>query len=116
MGRMSRTTKSTLSLARTALDAARRVLPPYSGPPSPRRYTQPQWLAILCVKEFEGLDYRGVAVRLAEWRELRQALGLTRVPDSSTLCKAAARLLGEKDGAVVSRRIAAAIAPAWVAR
>jgi hypothetical protein len=109
---MSRTTKSTLSLARTALDAAERVLPDYSCPKSPRRYTQPQLLAILCVKEFEGLDYRGVAVRLAEWRELRQALrpSAGHVPDPSTLCKAAARLLGEKDGAVLAGRVAAAVA------
>jgi hypothetical protein len=107
---MSRTTKSTLALARTAYDAGRRVLQDYSCSSSPRRFTQPQLLAILCIKEFEGLDYRGIAVRLGEWRELREAVNLHRVPHYSTLCKAAARLLGEKDGAELARRFAAAIA------
>jgi hypothetical protein len=96
---MSRTTKSTLELARTAYAAGRRVLPSYAHRNSPHTYTQPQLLAILCVMEFEKLDYRGIAVRLAEWAELRQVLGLRRTPHFTTLCKAAPRLLAEKKGA-----------------
>src|SRR3954469_9882642 len=103
---MSRTTKSTLELARTAYDAGRRALPDYSHRNSPHTYTQPQLLAILCVMEFERTNYRGIQQKLLEWTELRQALELEEVPGYSTLCKAARRLLGKKGGAGVFNRLA----------
>jgi hypothetical protein len=39
------------------------------------------------------MDYRGVVALAAEWRELREALGLARVPHYSTLAHAAPRLM-----------------------
>lgn len=93
---MSRTTKSTLAVARQALEAGRKALPPYSHRFSPRKFTQSQLFAIAAVRKFLRLDYRGMEVRLGEWAELRQALELSEVPDYSTLCYAEERLLKKR--------------------
>ena len=87
------TSKSTLTVARMALRAACEALPDFAHPKSPRKFTQPQLLACLVVKEFLGMDYRGVHVMLAEWSDLRDILGLRTVPHFTTLCQAAKRLL-----------------------
>ena len=93
-----RTSKSTLSVARVALRAATQALPTYSCPKSPHRFTQPQLLACLVLREFLRLDYRGLAATLGEWGELRQALGLARVPHWTTFQKAAARFQKKRRG------------------
>ena len=90
---MSRTTKSATEFARAALETARRVLPDYSSPFSPRKFTQPQLLSMLALRQFFKLDYRGTVERLAEWKELRDVLELEQVPDFSTLIHAEKRLL-----------------------
>ena len=90
-------TKSPLDLARTALSVARESIPAYSSKFSPRRYTQHQLFALLALREFLKLDYRGLEQILKEWAELREVLGLAKVPDHSTMQKAAERLL-EKGG------------------
>jgi hypothetical protein len=95
---MSRTTKNTLELVRTALEAAREALPDYAYPRSKHTFTQPQLLAMLCVMEFEKTDYRGMAVKLGHWEELRETLELSSTPHFTTLSKAARRLLGGKSG------------------
>jgi len=87
------TSKSTLTVARMALRVGRDALPDYARPKSPRKFTQPQLLACLIVKEFAGKDYRGMQVMLAEWSDLRNVLGLTQAPHFTTLCQAARRLL-----------------------
>ena len=87
------TSKSTLTVARMALRAARDALTDYARPKSPKKFTQPQLLACLLVKEFLNTDYRGIHVMLTEWSDLRQVLGLTKVPHFTTLCQAAGRLL-----------------------
>src|SRR3954471_21297679 len=89
---MSRTTKSATEFAKTALETARRVLPDYSSPFSPQKFTQPQLLAMLALRQFFKLDYRGTVARLAEWAELRDVLELAEVPDFSTLIHAEKRL------------------------
>jgi hypothetical protein len=89
----TKTTKSALGLAREAVAAAGRTLPPYSHCNSPKVFTQPQLFALLVLKQFFKTDYRGLMVRLREWRELRQTLGLERVPHWTTIQKAHARLL-----------------------
>ena len=86
-------TKSPLAFARTALQAGERTLPRYSHPSSPHQYTQPQLFAILALKDFFGIDYRGIVKLVSEWSDLRQVLGLERVPDYSTLRYAEKRLL-----------------------
>src|SRR6266550_6915374 len=90
---MSRTTKSATEFAKTTLATAQRVLPDYSSPFSPRKFTQPQLLTMLALRQFFKLDYRGTIERLAEWKELREVLAIEQVPDFSTLIHAEKRLL-----------------------
>jgi hypothetical protein len=101
------TSKSTLTVARMALRAARDALPDYARPKSPRKFTQPQWVACLIVKEFEKKDYRGIHVMLGEWSDLREVLGLTKVPHFTTLCQAAKRLFSKP---LADRLLAATLA------
>ena len=90
-------TKSPQAVARMPLSVARESIPAYSSRFSPRRYTQHQLFALMALREFLKLDYRGLEQVLKEWAELREALGLAEVPDHSTIQKAAERLL-EKGG------------------
>ena len=93
-------TKSAVALAREALAVGERTLPRYASQFSPHRYTQAQLFALLTLKQFLRVDYRGLVTLVAEWTELRRALRLTRVPHYSTLCYAERRLLvgAEKGG------------------
>jgi hypothetical protein len=90
---MSGMTKSPVALAREALAVAEAALPPYASKYSRRDFTQPQLFAILAIKQFMRLDYRGIVALLADFSELRTALGLRKVPHYSTLCYAQERLL-----------------------
>ena len=81
-----------LAFARAALAVGRANLPAYSGPKSPRRYTQHQLFAILALKELLGTDYRGVIDILGARPDLCRELGLTRPPHFSTLYYAEKRL------------------------
>lgn len=78
--------------ARVALEVCGEVLPSYSHRFSPRRFTQPQLLAILCLMRYEDWTFRAAEVRLAEHGELRRALELEAVPDYSTLFRFMLRL------------------------
>jgi hypothetical protein len=86
-------TKSALAVARQALAAARAALPAYSSKYAKKTYTQHQLVALLAVREFLKADYRGLEQHLRDWSDLRAELGLAKVPDHSTLQKAADRLL-----------------------
>ena len=90
---MSRTTKSATEFAKTAYDAACRVFPDFSGRFSPKKFTQPQIATVLALRQFLKLDYRGMATRLSEWKELRDVLDLQEVPHFTTLIHAEKRLL-----------------------
>lgn len=96
-------TKSGLALARTALQAAEGALPAYSHANSPKKFTQHQLFAILAVKVFFQVDYRGMEQLLHDWSDLRQVLKLEQVPDYSTLQYAQKRLL-KKGGRRSPRR------------
>jgi hypothetical protein len=85
--------RSPLAVARAAFVLANKELAKYSDPYSPKIYTQPQLFAILAVKCFFGLDYRGVAHLLADFSDLRKAIKLKSVPHYTTLQKAHQRLL-----------------------
>ena len=80
-----KTSKSTLTVAREALKAGQESLPDYSHRKSPHKFTQAQLFACLVIKEFRQLDYRGIWVMLAEWSDLRNILGLAKVPHFTTL-------------------------------
>jgi hypothetical protein len=94
-------TKSPLKSARMALSVARESVPAYSSESSRKDFTQHQHFALLALREFLKVDYRGLEAILRDWAELRDALGLKKVPDHSTLQKAATRLL-EKRGSMPS--------------
>src|SRR3970040_1909186 len=81
--------------ARTAVQVATAVLPPYRTRFSKHQFTQPQLLAILCLMRYEDWTFREAGVRLGEHRELRQPLGLSRVPDFTTLYRFLQRLEGQ---------------------
>ena len=86
-------TKSPRAVAREALRLAQESLPPYSAVRSRKDYTQHQLFAILALKTFLKTDYRGVAQFLQDFAELRDDLGLAKVPHYSTLSYAEQRLL-----------------------
>lgn len=90
---VARTSKSPKAVARTALEAAQRVLPFYTHPNSPKVFTQHQLFACLVLKNFFKTDYRGVVAYLADHPELCEVLGLSRVPHFTTLQKASRHLL-----------------------
>jgi hypothetical protein len=111
---MRRMSKSALRVAREALAVGRAALPPYGSRFSRHDDTRPQLFAPLVPKQFLRTDYRGLVVLVAEWRELRRALGLRKVPHFSTLAHAARRLLGgaEKGGPSAAPRPRWSPAPA----
>ena len=86
-------TKSVLTLTQKAYALAQDELPAYSAVRSRKDFTQHQLFAILTVREFLHLDYRGVVQLLAEWSDLRKVLGLRSVPHFTTVQKAHARML-----------------------
>ncbi len=110
---MSTTTKDPLALARVALEVGEAAFAPYSHPKSPHKYTQPQLFAMLALRQFFGVDYRGLIEWLKRWSELREVLGLKRVPHYSTLCYAERRLL-KKGGTLdsLTRRFTSRVAAA----
>lgn len=88
-------TKSVLSVAREALKVAKTSMPAYTCPRSRKDYTQHQLFALLAVRQFFDTDYRGVEQLTRDWSDLRSVLGLKKVPDHTTLQRAADRLLAK---------------------
>jgi hypothetical protein len=86
-------TESPRAVAREALALARRSLPAYTSARSRKDFTAHQLFAALALKQFLKTGYRGVAQFLADFAELRDDLGLAKVPNYSTLCYAEQRLL-----------------------
>ena len=90
-------TKSPRAVAKEALRVAQESLPAYSSKFSRKDFTQHQLFAVLALKTFLKTDYRGVVAHLADFAELRRDLGLSKLPDHSTLCYAAKRLLKKRN-------------------
>ncbi len=86
-------TKSPRAVAREALRLAQDTLPAYSSARSRKDFTQHQLFAILSLKTFLKVDYRGVVAVLKDFAELRDDLALKKVPHYSTLSYAEGRLL-----------------------
>jgi hypothetical protein len=97
-------TKSPRAVAREALRLAQQTLPAYSSKYSRQDFTQHQLFAILALKTFLKTDYRGVVAHLADFAELRSDLHLGKLPDHSTLCYAAKRLLKKGSSSCSSTR------------
>ena len=88
---MSRSlSKSPLAVGRTALAVARNALPLYSSPYSRKDFTQHQLFAMLVLRQFFKMDYRGVCVLLGDLRELRELVPVNTVPSFETYCDTAA--------------------------
>ena len=85
-------TRSPVALARKALQVAADAVPAYSSKYSKKDFTQPQLLAMLALAQFLRTDDRGMAAQLADWSDLRDALGLRKVPHHTTLFQARKRL------------------------
>src|SRR5262245_60016234 len=90
--------KSPRRVLQVAYDAACQAVPAPRHRFSPRKFTQPQLLACLVLKEFLRLDYRGIVEHLADHGELTRHLALKGIPHYTTLQKAAERLLKAAPG------------------
>ena len=90
---MREMTKSPVALAKEVYEVAKFALAPYSGPFSPKTFTQPQLFTILVLRQFFKTDYRGIIEILADFCNLQRTLELKKVPHYSTLCYAEQRLL-----------------------
>ena len=86
-------TRSPVALARKAVEVAARALPAYSSRFSRQDYTQHQLFALMVLATFLKLDHRGIVAVVKDWSDVREAIGLTKVPHWSTLYKAQQRLL-----------------------
>lgn len=86
-------TKSPRAVAREALALVREAIPAYSSKYSRQDFTQHQLFAMLALKTFFKTDYRGGVALFEDFTDLREDLGLNKVPPYSTLCKAEQRLL-----------------------
>lgn len=91
---MRASTRSPVALARKALGVAADAVPAYSGKYSRRDFTQHQLLAVLVLEQFLNTNDRGVVALLADWSDLREALGLRagKLPHHTTLFRARQRL------------------------
>ena len=88
------TSKSPRRVLQVAYEAACQALPAHRHKFSPKKFTQPQLLACLVLKEFSRLDYRGLAEHLADHPDLGRLIGLKAVPHYTTFQKAAAAAPG----------------------
>ena len=86
-------TTSALDLARAALSIGNEGLSTYSTKFSRQDFTQAQLFAMLALRQFFKATYRRTAQMIAEWSDLRETLGLQKVPHWTTLEKAHQRLL-----------------------
>jgi IS5 family transposase len=93
---MIRTSKSPKAVARVAYATAKQAVPLYRHLKSPKKFTQPQLIACLVLKEFFKNDYRGIVEILADSSDLRDILELKELPHYTTLQKAARRLTKNK--------------------
>ena len=84
-----------MTVAIVALKVGKRTLPTYAHRFAPKTFTQPQLFACLVIKAFFRTEYHGVEQYLRDLPDLRHVLELSRVPDHSTLHKAARRLFGK---------------------
>ena len=90
------TSKSPKQTAIVAYQAAKEVLPLYGHKFSPKKFTQPQLVACLVLKEFFTTDYRGIVGILQDSADLKKVLELKEVPHFTTLQKATPKLLNKR--------------------
>lgn len=103
--------KSPLDLARRAMAEAGEAIPQYSSRFSRHDYTQHQLYALVALRRLLKTDYRGLEATLRDWTELREALGLVRVPDHSTIQRAARRLEKSAKARRAAKRASTSVRP-----
>src|SRR5271168_2554648 len=82
------TCKSPRKVMRAAHLLATQCLPNYRDLYSRHDFTLPQLFACLVVREHQKKTYRGVEALLRDCREWCADIGMSRVPDHNTLCRA----------------------------
>jgi hypothetical protein len=82
------TCKSPRKVMAIAYELAKRCLPDYSSKFSRRDFTLPQLFACLVVREHQNKSYRGVEALLQDSDHWCKQIGMRRVPDHNTLCRA----------------------------
>src|SRR5215212_4567736 len=87
------TCKSPRKVMRVAYLLARGVLPEHTSKFSRKDFTLPQLFACLVVKEQQKRSYREAEALLRDAEHWCHAIGMARVPDHNTLCRAANFLL-----------------------
>lgn len=78
--------------ARLAYAVAQASVPRYAHPKSPQRFTQPQLVVCLLLTQYLNLSYRNTEEWLLASAEVREVLGLTQVPDHTTISRMLKRL------------------------
>jgi hypothetical protein len=72
----------------TAYHLAKRCLPDHSNKFSRKDFTLPQLFACLVVREHQNKSYRGIEALLRDSDHWCKQIGMRRVPDHNTLCRA----------------------------
>ena len=80
-----------MTVAELALTLGRKHLAAYGSPTSRKDFTQPQLMTCLILKVYKKCTYRGIMEDLQCSAELRQVLGLEKVPHWTTIEKFAKR-------------------------
>src|SRR4051794_16079208 len=98
------TCKSPRKVMRVAFALAKDVLPKYWCKSSRHDFTLPQLFACLVVKEQQRKSYREVEVLLNDSSHWCRAIGMKKVPDHNTLCRAFHKLnFGRRAGKLLHR-------------
>ena len=103
------TCKSPRKVLNAAYGLATACVKEYQSKYSRKDFTGPQLFACLVLREHQKKSYRGVVALLADCPEWCADIGLKKVPDPNTLCRAAKNLV--KPG-VVERMLDVSIATA----
>ena len=82
------TCKSPRKVLNAAYALGLETLPAYGSKFSRKDFTQPQLFACLVLREHQRKSYRGVVALLADCPHWCADIGLTKVPDRYTLCRA----------------------------
>jgi hypothetical protein len=82
------TCKSPRKVLNAAYALARACLKPYPSKFSRRDFTAPQLFACLVLREHQKKSYRGVVALLKDCPHWCADIGLKKVPDANTLCRA----------------------------
>ena len=89
---------------RTAFELARRTLPRHFSRFSRHDFTLPQLFACLIVKEHQRKSYREAELLLRDARHWCRDIGMRKVPDHNTLCRAFHTLnLNRRAGRLIDR-------------